>query len=173
MNDLPWKRAEIILSFLRLHPSTACQGQKPGGPHARGAAAKRSYPTSEVGRRPGGATPPLKSGAAAERSYPSSEALIEYPIGRSPGARCPVRTGPRHLSLWGSRILGLESESESHSVMSNSSRPYGLYSPWNSPGQNTGVGSFFLLQRIFQPMDRTQVSCIAGRFCTMSHKGSP
>ena len=25
----------------------------------------------------------------------------------------------------------------------------GLYSPWNSPGQNTGVGSFSLLQGIF------------------------
>ena len=24
-----------------------------------------------------------------------------------------------------------------------------LYSPWNSPGQNTGVGSLFLLQGIF------------------------
>ena len=28
-------------------------------------------------------------------------------------------------------------------------RPYGLYSPWNSPGQNTGVGSCSLLQGIF------------------------
>ena len=28
-------------------------------------------------------------------------------------------------------------------------RPQGLYSPWNSPGQNTGVGSLFLLQGIF------------------------
>ena len=26
---------------------------------------------------------------------------------------------------------------------------HGLYSPWNSPGQNTGVGSLFLLQGIF------------------------
>ena len=41
------------------------------------------------------------------------------------------------------------SESESRSVMSNSLRPYGLYSPWNSPGQKTGVGSLFLLQGIF------------------------
>ena len=24
-------------------------------------------------------------------------------------------------------------------------RPHGLYSPWNSPGQNTGVGSLSLL----------------------------
>ena len=28
-------------------------------------------------------------------------------------------------------------------------RPHGLYTPWNSPGQNTGVGSCFLLQGIF------------------------
>ena len=41
------------------------------------------------------------------------------------------------------------SESESHSVVSDSLRPHGLYSPWNSPGQNTGVGSLFLLQGIF------------------------
>jgi len=39
-------------------------------------------------------------------------------------------------------------------------------SPWNSPGQNTGVGSCSLLQRSSQPRDRTQVSHIAGRFFT-------
>ena len=33
--------------------------------------------------------------------------------------------------------------------MSNSWRPHGLYSPWNSPGQNTGVGSIALLQGNF------------------------
>ena len=40
-------------------------------------------------------------------------------------------------------------ESESHSVVSDSLQPHGLYSPWNSPGQNTGAGSRSLLQRIF------------------------
>ena len=34
---------------------------------------------------------------------------------------------------------------ESRSVVSNSLRPHGLYSPWNSPGQNAGVGSLSLL----------------------------
>ena len=43
----------------------------------------------------------------------------------------------------------MKSESESHSVVSDSLRPHGLYSPWNSPGQNIGVGSLFLLQGIF------------------------
>ena len=39
--------------------------------------------------------------------------------------------------------------SESRLVVSDSLRPYGLYSAWNSPGQNTGVGSLSLLQGIF------------------------
>ena len=42
----------------------------------------------------------------------------------------------------------MKSESESCSVVSNSLQPHGL-SPWNSPGQNAGVGSFSLLQGIF------------------------
>ena len=43
----------------------------------------------------------------------------------------------------------LKSESESHSVVSDSLRSHGIYSPWNSPGQDTGVGSLSLLQGIF------------------------
>ena len=39
--------------------------------------------------------------------------------------------------------------SGSCSVVSDSLWPHGLYSPWNSPGQNTGVGSLSLLQGIF------------------------
>ena len=42
-----------------------------------------------------------------------------------------------------------ESESKGCSILSNSLRPNGLYSPWDSPGQNTGVGSLSLLQGIF------------------------
>ena len=58
-------------------------------------------------------------------------------------------------------------ESESHSVMSNSLPTHGLYSPWNSPGQNTGVGSCSLLQGgSSQPRDQTQVTRIAGGFFT-------
>ena len=33
-----------------------------------------------------------------------------------------------------------ETVSKSHSVMSDSLQPHGLYSPWDSPGQNTAVG---------------------------------
>ena len=43
-----------------------------------------------------------------------------------------------------------QEKSESCSVFCfYSFRPHGLYSPWNSPGQNTGVGSLSLLQGIF------------------------
>ena len=41
--------------------------------------------------------------------------------------------------------------SESHSVVSDSLRPRGLYSPWNSPGQNTGVGSLSLPGDLLYP----------------------
>ena len=51
------------------------------------------------------------------------------------------------IRTWGLYVY--ESESESHSVVSNSLRPHGLYSPLNSPGQNTGVGIQSLLQGIF------------------------
>ena len=39
-------------------------------------------------------------------------------------------------------------------------------SPWNSPGQNTGVGNLFFPQGIFQPRDQTQVTHTAGGFFT-------
>ena len=38
---------------------------------------------------------------------------------------------------------------ESRSVVSDSLRLRGLYSPWKSPGQNTGVSSLSLFQGIF------------------------
>ena len=50
----------------------------------------------------------------------------------------------------------IESENESCSVMSNSLWPHGLHSPWNSPGQNTGAGSLFLLQGIFRTQEFKQ-----------------
>ena len=48
-----------------------------------------------------------------------------------------------------SMVLGKVRESESRSVMSDSWQPCGLFSPWNSPGQNTGVRNLSLLQGIF------------------------
>ena len=70
-------------------------------------------------------------------------------------------------------ISDKESESESCSVVSDSLQLHGLC-PWNSPGQNTGVGSLSLLQGIFP----TQGSNTGLQHCRwilyqLSHKGSP
>ena len=58
--------------------------------------------------------------------------------------------------------------------MSHSLWPHGLYSPWNSPGQNTGVGSLSLPQGIVP----TQGSNPGLPHCRqilyqLGHKGSP
>ena len=68
----------------------------------------------------------------------------------------------------------LASESESRSVGSDSLQPHGLYSPWNSPGQNTEEGSCSLIQAIFP----TQGSNPGLPHCKwilyqLSHRGSP
>ena len=58
--------------------------------------------------------------------------------------------------------------------MSNSLRPHGLYSPWNSPGQNTGVGSRSLLQGIF-PTQGSNPGLLHCRqiLYQLSHRGGP
>ena len=64
--------------------------------------------------------------------------------------------------------------SESCSVLSNSLRPHGLQSPWNSPGQNTGVGSLSLLQGIFPTQDLNPgLPHCRWILYQLSHKGSP
>ena len=57
-------------------------------------------------------------------------------------------------------------ECESRSVMSDSLQPRGLYSPWNSPGQNTGVSSLSLFQGIFPIQGSNPGPHIAGGFFT-------
>ena len=76
--------------------------------------------------------------------------------------------GHRFLSPWS------KYESESHSVVSDSLQSHELYSPWNSPGQNTRVGSLSFLHGIFQ----TQRLNPGLPYCRwilyqLSHKGSP
>ena len=63
---------------------------------------------------------------------------------------------------------------ESRLVVPNALQPQGLYSPWNSPGQNTGVGCHAPIQGIFP----TQGSIPGLLYCRwilyqLSHKGSP
>ena len=80
---------------------------------------------------------------------------------------------PVSLPGW-RKVLKTLSESESRSIAPDSLWSHGLYSPWNSPGQNTGVGSLSLLQGIFP----TQGSNPGFPHCNLilyqlSHKGSP
>ena len=58
--------------------------------------------------------------------------------------------------------------------VSDSLWPHGLYSPWNSSGQNTGVGSLSLLQGIFltQGSNPGLLRC-RWILSQLSHKGSP
>ena len=63
----------------------------------------------------------------------------------------------------------------SRSVVSDSSRPHGLWpirllSPWDFPDESTGLGCHCLLQGDSPPRDRTWVSRIVGRwFYRLSH----
>ena len=80
---------------------------------------------------------------------------------------------PFHVNSWQLAIHLKILIIESHSVVSDSLRPHGLYRPWNSPGQNTGVGSLSLLQGTFP----TQGSNSGFLHCRqilyqLSHQGS-
>ena len=64
--------------------------------------------------------------------------------------------------------------SEGCSVMSHSLQPHGLYNPWNSPGQNTGVGSLSLLEGLFPTQGWNPGLPHCGKILyQLSHQGSP
>ena len=65
-------------------------------------------------------------------------------------------------------------ESECCSVVSDSLQPHRLDSPWNSPGQNTAVGSLSLLQGIFPTQGSNQGLLHCRRILyQLSYQGSP
>ena len=72
----------------------------------------------------------------------------------------PRQDGSQDANLPFSQHAGFPSES--CSVMSDSLQPHWLYSPWNSPDQNTGIGSLSLLQEIFpeiKPRSKVIILC--------------
>ena len=94
--------------------------------------------------------------------YSAKEWHLKFGLFPWGGSHCKI-----YMSIWKK-----ESESESHSVLSKSLWPHGLYSPWNSLAKR--VGSLFLLQGIFltqgsQP-GLPHCRCIIYQ---QSHKGSP
>ena len=57
--------------------------------------------------------------------------------------------------------------------MSNSLHPHGLYSLGDSPGQNTGVGSFFLLQGIFPTQELSPAPALQVDSLPVEPQGNP
>ena len=78
------------------------------------------------------------------------------------------------LAITRQMTTGRLSESESRPVVPNSLRPHGLHSPWNSPGQNTAVGSLSLLQGIFPTQESNQGLLHCRRILyQLNYQGSP
>ena len=111
----------------------------------------------------------MTSVCQASLSFTLSQSLLQYWSIES------VRPS-NHLILLPPSPLALnkwKKWSESHSIMSDSSRPHGLWSQWDSPGQNSGLGSLSLLQWII-PTQGSNPGLQHGRWMLyqLSHKGS-
>ena len=110
---------------------------------------------------PGEPSSPRKDGCPSSNTVSQRESIL--PIQPSVSVQAVHRLDETHSHLHysvppleskchpdtSSKTHSLKSETERHSVLSDSLRPHGLYSPWNSPGQNTGMGSLALLRGIF------------------------
>ena len=88
------------------------------------------------------------SGMPLNSAFNQNGGLMTAVSLRFPGG-VDSRTPCEYLNLKVLKSLYKTVWSDSCSVVSDSLWPRGLYSPWNSPGQNTGVGSLSLLQGIF------------------------
>ena len=96
-------------------------------------------------------TLPSQLGAREDLGFPT-RVLCSFMLPPLPGIRNPLPLffgKPVFIRTMWELNLFCHIESDSRSVVSNSLRPHRLYSPWNSPGRNTGVGSLSLLQWIF------------------------
>ena len=103
-----------------------------------------------------------------ENGQPELQAVSARPGGLTTGCKRWDSTESTGLSIIG------RDESASHSVVSDSLQPHELYSPWNSPGQNTGVGSCSLLQGIFPTLGSNPGLRHCRRILYhISHQGSP
>ena len=103
-----------------------------------------------------------------ERRHTARDRLVE-PRRSAPAALAGVSLPDRVLDAPHPEI-----ESKSSSAVSDSLQPHGLYSPWNSPGQNTGVGSRSLLQGTF-PTQGLNPGLLHSRWIVyqLSHQGRP
>ena len=112
-----------------------------------------------------------------ERWLPTEEGKVLFSgmrvgIGKTYFKKHSIWEAPS-LTLLVPTIIEQKHESESCSVMSDSLRLHGLYSPWNSPDQNTGVGSFPFSRGSSQPRDWTQVSPLQADSLPAEPLGTP
>ena len=71
-----------------------------------------------------------------------------------------------HTCVWGIKSILVNVLWVKVKVTSDPLRPHTLYSPWNSPNQNTGMGSLPFSRGSSQPRDWTHVFWIACEFFT-------
>ena len=122
--------------------------------------------------------PGLGRSAGEGHTYPLQYSCLENLIDRGawPARVRRVAKSWTRLSTYTLpvKLCVLKKKKKSHSVVSDSLRPFGLYSPWNSSGQNTGVGSCSLLQGIFptQGLNAGLPHCRRILY-QPSHQGSP
>ena len=140
-----WSHLETMSLLMRSAP--LCYEPESHGPSGRGAGLRRLC------------GPDCRRGVSRRRVSGDCR-----PFGGCPAAPCNPQPAPTKAS---------------RSVMSDSFRPHGLQParllcPWSSPGQNTGVGSFSLLQGIFptQGWSSGLRHCRQILYC-LSHQGSP
>ena len=110
-----------------LHQQETCQQSSPEFDESGTEAFSILYPGPLASRQAGGWWPRTVWGLCPTESH-------------SPHHWCPQAR---------SRPQSSRSESEMGSILSDSLRPHGLYSPWCSPGQNARLGSLSILQGIF------------------------
>ena len=121
-------------------------------------------------------------------THPPAHSLIlatpNHPDLLRAGTPTPHQSGaPSHLQpippLNPAFSLGVLCVCISHSVMSDSLQPHGLQPtrllcPWDSPGNNTGIGGHALLQGIFPTQGSNPRLPHCGQiFYHLSHQGNP
>ena len=112
----------------------------------------------------------LIKGAPVEKEMATHSSILAWKISWTEETGGPQSMGSQRVT----RLRTYPCKSESHSVVSNSLRPHELHSSWNSPGQNTGVGSLSLLQGIFPTQGSNPgLPCCRWILYQLSHKGSP
>ena len=111
----------------------------------------------------------LIKGARVEKEMATHSSILAWKISWTEETGGPQSMGSQRIT----RLRTYRRKSESHSVVSDSLRPHELHSSWNSPGQNTGVGSLSLLQGIF-PTQGSNPGLPRCRWILyqLSHKGS-